>query len=76
MKGYKVSKEYISKISLKIEEEFIKTNIKINQIFSSSNIEKDSRRKEGRKEDTLCRYGGDEFVVLLPNMVVLYLLKG
>ena len=72
MKGYKVSKEYISKISLKIEEEFIKTNIKINQIFSSSNIEKDSRRKE----DTLCRYGGDEFVVLLPNMVVLYLLKG
>ena len=43
VKGYKVSKEYISKISLKIEEEFIKTNIKINQTFSSSNIEKDSR---------------------------------
>ena len=42
MKGYKLSREYISKISLKIEEEFIKKNIKINQTFSSSNIEKDS----------------------------------
>jgi diguanylate cyclase (GGDEF)-like protein len=43
VKGYKLSREYKSKISLKIEEEFIKKNIKINQTFSSSNIEKDSR---------------------------------
>lgn len=43
VKGYKLSKEYISKISLKIDEEFTKKNIKINQTFSSSNIEKDYR---------------------------------
>jgi len=43
VKGYKLSREYISKISLKIGEEFIKKNIKINQTFSSSNIEKDYR---------------------------------
>lgn len=43
VKGYKLGREYLSKISLKIEEEFIKKNIKINQTFSSSNIEKDSR---------------------------------
>jgi len=43
VKGYKVSREYISKISLKIGEEFIKKNIKINQTFSTSNIEKDSK---------------------------------
>jgi len=124
---YKLSREYKSKISLKAEEEFIKKNIKIDQTFSSSNIEKDSwilfpeilksegiascicapvsignkllgvlfcdldkfkdyNRIEGyaegdrllcltaksinsslRKGDTLCRYGGDEFTVLLPN---------
>jgi len=39
---YKLSREYKSKISLKAEEEFIKKNIKIDQTFSSSNIEKDS----------------------------------
>lgn len=41
MKGYNLSKENISKISLKIEEELINKNIKISQTFSSSNIEQD-----------------------------------
>jgi len=43
VKGYKLSREYISKTSLKIGEEFKKKTIKMNQTFSSSNIEKDSR---------------------------------
>ena len=39
-KGYKLSRESISKISLKIVEEFTKNNINIDQTFSFSNIEK------------------------------------
>ena len=43
VKGYKLGKAFKSKIFLKAEEDFLKKTFKTNQVFSSSDIEKDAR---------------------------------